>query len=212
MKFLKDIFYKDKSGAIPNTIIQYISLPQCFILNETFNQTIKGDLTMKYFSTKCVSPLLLIIVLSLLVCGSTLAQFTADTVQTQDVSEKEGISEDLTQLILGKWEIAPNKRSSKGSITFNQNGKYELHEQLQDGTGVGTKGEYKLNSDATPIKIDLCLDKCSNPGSEWTTRFGIIRVLTNEKLEIRTSPDSNYPSDFSDDTFEEYTMILTRAK
>jgi hypothetical protein len=183
---------------MPTTIIQTISLPQCFILNKAFNQTIKGDLTMKYFSTKCVNPLLLIIVFTLLVCGSTLAQFTEDTVQTQDASQKEGILEDLTQLILGKWEIAPNKRSSKGSITFNQNGTYELHEQLQDGTGVGTKGEYKLNSDATPIKID--------------TRFGIIRVLTNEKLEIRTSPDTEYRSDFSEDTFEEYTMILTRTK
>ena len=39
---------------------------------------------MNYFSTKCVNPLLFIIVLTLLVCGSTLAQFTADMVQTQD--------------------------------------------------------------------------------------------------------------------------------
>ncbi len=167
---------------------------------------------MNYFSTNCFKPLLLIIVLTLLVCCSTLAQFTTDTIETQNTLDKESITEDVTQLILGKWEILPNKRSSKGSIMFNQNGTYELNEQLQDGTGVGTKGEYKMNIDKTPVKIDLCLDKCSNPGSEWTTRFGILRVLSNEKLEIRTSPDNNYPSDFSNDTSEEYTMILTKPK
>jgi hypothetical protein len=123
-----------------------------------------------------------------------------------------GESKDVTQLIVGKWEIAPNKRVSKGSITFDKNGSYAMHEQLQDGSGVGTKGEYRLNSNVTPVKIDLCLDECGKPGSEWTTRFGIIRILSNEKLEIHTSPDGKYPSDFSDDTSSEYTMILTRAK
>ncbi len=39
---------------------------------------------MNYFSTNYVNPLLLIIVFTLLVCGSTLAQFTADMIQTQD--------------------------------------------------------------------------------------------------------------------------------
>lgn len=131
---------------------------------------------------------------------------------SQDASVKEGISKDVTQLVVGKWEITPNKRVSKGSITFDKNGSYAMHEQLQDGSGVGTKGEYKLNSSVTPVKIDLCLDKCGKPGSEWTTRFGIIRVLSNEKLEICTSPDGKYPSDFSDDTSSEYTIILTREK
>ena len=131
---------------------------------------------------------------------------------SQNASVEKGISKDITQLIVGKWEIAPNKRVSKGSITSDKNGSYTMHEQLQDGSGVGTKGEYKLNSNVTPAKIDLCLDKCGKPGSEWTTRFGIMRVLSNEKLEIRTSPDGKYPSGFSDDTSDEYTMILTRAK
>lgn len=118
---------------------------------------------------------------------------------------------EITQLIVGKWEIAPNKRASKGSITFDKNGSYEMHEQFHDGTGVGTKGEYKLNTDLKPSRIDLCLGECGKPGSEWTTRFGIIRVLSNEKLEIFTSPDGKYPSGFSDDTSDEYTMILTKA-
>ncbi|MCK4414169.1 MAG: OmpA family protein [Candidatus Eisenbacteria sp.] len=131
---------------------------------------------------------------------------------SQDASVKEGISEDVTQLIVGEWEIAPNKRASKGSITFDENGSYVMHEQLHDGTGVGTKGEYRLNSNVTPVRIDLCLDKCGKPGSEWTTRFGIMRVLANDKLEIHTSPDSKHPSNFSDDTSDEYTMMLTRTQ
>jgi len=47
--------------------------------------------------------------------------------------------------------MVPNKRASKGSITFDKNGTYEMHEQLQDGSGVGTKGEYKLNNNENAI-------------------------------------------------------------
>ena len=125
---------------------------------------------------------------------------------------KEGISKDVTHLIVGRWEMAPNKRASKGSITFDKNGSYVMCEQWHDGRGVGTKGEYRLNSNVTPVGIDLCLDKCGKAGAEWTTRFGIKRVLPNERLEIRTSPDGKYPSKFSEDTSNEYAMILTRTK
>ena len=139
--------------------------------------------------------------------------FFVITVTVYAQSIKEGISsKDITQLIAGKWEIAPNKRASKGSITFDKNGSYEMHEQLHDGSGVGTKGEYKLNNNLKPIRIDLCLGKCGKPGSEWTTRFGIIRVLSDGKLEICTSPDGKYPAEFSDDISDKYTMILTRVK
>jgi len=134
------------------------------------------------------------------------------TPASQNTSVENNISKDITQLIVGTWEMAPNKRASKGSITFDKNGTYEMHEQLQDGTGVGTKGQYILNSNVTPATIDLCLEKCGKPGSEWTTRFAIIRVLPDGKLEIYTSPDDKRPSAFSDDTSGERTMILTRAK
>ena len=129
---------------------------------------------------------------------------------SQDESAKEIKAEDVTEIILGKWAIGPNKRSSKGSITFDKNGTYVMHEQLVDGMGVGTKGEYRLDSSVTPAKIDLCANKCDTPGSEWTTRFGIIRILSNDKLEIQTSPDSKHPSGFSDDTSDMYKMFLTR--
>ncbi|MCK4694306.1 MAG: hypothetical protein KAT74_01015 [Candidatus Cloacimonetes bacterium] len=129
-----------------------------------------------------------------------------------DTVLNENTSKDLTQLILGKWEIAPNKRASEGFIIFDLNGTYEMYEKFHDGAGVSKKGEYLLYSNVIPVKIDICLDKCNNAGSEWTTLFGIIRVISNEKLEIHTSPDDKYPSGFSDDKSDEYTMILSRSK
>ena len=128
------------------------------------------------------------------------------------ISQDTPAKEDITQLILGKWEIAPNKRAASGDITFDKNGNYEMNEKFHDGTGVGKKGEYKLNSNVSPVTIDICLSKCGGTGSEWTTCFGILRVLPDDKLEIYTSPDSNYPTSFPDDTKGEYTMILTRVK
>ena len=131
----------------------------------------------------------------------------------QPVIEQQAVEEKpIAQLIVGKWELAPNKRALTGSIVFNSNGNYELDEKFHDGTGVGTKGEYKLNSNVEPMQIDICAGICGQPGSEWTTRFGIIRVLSNGKLEIYTSPSDKHPSDFPDDTSGKYTMMLTRAE
>ena len=59
---------------------------------------------------------------------------------------ENNISKDIAQVIVGKWEKAPNKRASKGSSTFPKNGNCEMHEQLQDGVGVGTKGQYLLKN------------------------------------------------------------------
>jgi hypothetical protein len=129
-----------------------------------------------------------------------------------DTVLNENTSKDLTQLILGKWEIAPNKRASEGYIIFDLNGTYEMYEKFHDGMGVTKKGEYLLYSNVTPVRIDICLNKCNNAGAEWTTLFGIIRAISNEKLEIHTSPDSEYPSGFPDDKSNKYTMILSRSK
>lgn len=118
--------------------------------------------------------------------------------------------DDIGQAIPGKWKLEPNQRSTEGSIVFSSGGTYELFERHPDGTGVTTRGEYRLDDKASPARIDLCLNRCGAPGSEWTTRFGIIRILAANRVEIRTSPDANYPSAFSEDKSEEYTMILTR--
>lgn len=119
--------------------------------------------------------------------------------------------DDVGRAILGEWQLQPNKRATEGSIVFAAAGTYELFERHHDGAGVSTKGEYRLDEKSSPSRIDLCLDKCGKAGSEWTTRFGIIRMLSDGKVEIRTSPDATYPQAFAGDPpSDEYTMILTR--
>jgi len=39
-----------------------------------------------------------------------------------------------------------------------------------------------------------------------------LRIISNDKVEIRTSPDANYPTDFSVDPTDEYCMMLNRIK
>jgi hypothetical protein len=119
---------------------------------------------------------------------------------------------DVAQIILGEWQIAENSHAKSGMINFKSNGLYEMDEKLQDGDRVGTKGGYKLNLDVSPYTIDLCVGQCGVPGSKWTTRFGILRVISNNKIEIRTSPDGNYPADFSVDPTDAYYLVLSRMK
>ncbi len=133
---------------------------------------------------------------------------TINTIYAQDAEVKEG----LAQFIIGKWEIAPSTCVESGDITFDEFGMYDLNEKYYDGSDGGTEGEYKLNCNVSPAKMCLCLGNCDQPGSEWTTRFGIIRILPDNKLEICTSPDGNYPPDFCDDKMDKYTMILTRIE
>ena len=127
-------------------------------------------------------------------------------------AEDSTSSTDITQLIIGKWEMTPNKYVLKSTISFDKNGTYNMEQKLKDNSGVGTNGGYKIDNNFNPVRIDLCLGKCGKPGSEWTTRFGIIRALSNDKVEICNSPNGNYPSDFPADTLDEYSMILTRIK
>ena len=120
------------------------------------------------------------------------------------------VKEDISQLIIGKWEIAPNKRAMSGDITFDEKGKYDMNEKFHDGTGVGTKGGFELNCKTSPVTIKLCPGGC--PGSKWTNSFGIIRILPDNKLEIYTSPDSNHPTGFPEDKTGKYSMILTKVE
>ncbi len=76
------------------------------------------------------------------------------------------VKEDISQIIIGKWEIAPTTRVASGNITFDEFGMYELKEKFYDGSGGGTKGEYKLNCNVSPAKMCLCLGNCDQPGSE----------------------------------------------
>jgi hypothetical protein len=135
------------------------------------------------------------------------------TIYAQDVepdSQDASVKEDISQLIIGKWEIAPNKRAASGDITFDEKGKYDMNEKFHDGAGVGTKGGFELNCKTSPVTIKLCPGSC--PGSKWTNSFGIIRILPDNKLEICTSPDGNYPTKFPEDKTGMYTMILTSVE
>ncbi|MDP8203144.1 MAG: hypothetical protein P9L95_01280 [Candidatus Tenebribacter mawsonii] len=143
-----------------------------------------------------VKRILIIIVLLLVV----------NVIFTEEVIAKK----DIKQLIIGKWEIAANKRVTSGYIIFTEDGKYDLTEKYVDGSGGGTKGGYELNCKAMQATIKLCLGAC--PGSEWTNRFAIIRILSDDKLEICISSDGNYPSEFTEDKTSKNTMILTRIE
>jgi hypothetical protein len=120
------------------------------------------------------------------------------------------LTDDLAQIILGKWEVAENERRLSGYIIFNENGNYEMLEEMTDGTKVTKAGEYILNTNKSPATIDLCLGQCKQEGSEWTTLFGIVRSIPGGKLEINISSDGNYPTDFPDDKSNSGTMILSR--
>jgi len=98
-----------------------------------------------------------------------------------------------------------------GNIKFSENGTYEINEKHKDGTGVGRKGQYSIDASVTAATIDICLEKCGAPGSEWTTLFCILRFHTHDELEVRMSPDGSYPQGFSKKG-DDYTMMLKRRR
>ncbi len=116
---------------------------------------------------------------------------------------------DIPSLIIGKWTMLDENGSLKASLIFKNSRHYEMTEVHDDGFKVGRKGEYKLDAAAKPCAIDLCLEKCGAAGSEWTTYFGIMRLLSKDKMEIRTSPSDTRPGGF-DSADKKYTMILSR--
>jgi len=113
--------------------------------------------------------------------------------------------------IIGKWQMTPTKRVKTGYMTFFDNNTYFMVEVLQDGDRVSKKGEYKINKQTSPPRIDICLMQCGLPGSEYTTSFGIFRFLPDGKLEIRLSPQAKYPSAFKEDPPDGYTMVMRRV-
>jgi len=116
---------------------------------------------------------------------------------------------DLGQLIPGTWTIAPNERTASGELTFGADGRYVMNETLKDGTGVGRKGEYRLDESTKPARIDLCLESCDQAGAEWTTLFCILRADSDDSLVLRSSEDGKYPAEFKADG--PGTMVLSRV-
>lgn len=120
-------------------------------------------------------------------------------------------SDEIPSLIIGEWTMHDENGNLKVSLIFKDPHNYEMTEARDGEMKVGRKGEYKLNVTEEPYAIDLCLEKCGVPGSEWTTYFGIIRFLSKDEIEIRTSPSGTRPGEF-DAADKEYTMILSRKK
>ncbi len=50
--------------------------------------------------------------------------------------------------------------------------KYEMLEELTDGTKMTKAGEYILNSNQSPATIDFCLGQFDQEEAEWTTLSG----------------------------------------
>ncbi len=134
------------------------------------------------------------------------AKQTATSTATEDTSDI-AVKQDLT--IIGTWAIEPSKHILDGELTFQADGKYSKTEMGTDSTSATIQGEYELDMSEQPITLDLCFGKCGGPGSEWTTRFGILRFLSADKIEIRHSPSDKRPKEFSKER-DEYTLILTR--
>jgi len=147
--------------------------------------------------------------LSVFISGSILQFPFAESVCE---AGQKGKTKAIENRLLGEWEMASNECTKDGKLTFYKNNKYKIFQTDNKGTGSGYTGKYILNATTGPVTIDLCLGECGRPGSEWTTRFGILRFVSDNKMEIRTSPNSNYPKSFSKDKNECHTLMLTKKE
>ncbi len=112
----------------------------------------------------------------------------------------------------GKWLMEkPMEHVHEGYFTFQPDGRYELYERHDDGTGVTRKGAYRLRTDTSPARLAWGPDDLDGPGAEWTTLFAIYRILPDGKLEIRVSESGDYPDGFAPKgQTDGRTMILVR--
>lgn len=116
---------------------------------------------------------------------------------------------DPSAKLLGKWTVADKFGKGDGEAEFNADNTYILTEIHPDGTGVTHKGQYKLDLSRKPYAIDLCVGECGVPGSEWTTTFGVLRFISDDKAEIHFDPSGQRPASF-DNTEDANIHQLTR--
>lgn len=129
-----------------------------------------------------------------------------------EAEAETGATVDLSHMVLGKWNLLSSERVVSGHVTFSPNGMYEMREEHGDGTGVTREGQYSLDESASPARIELCLGDCGGEGSQWTSIFGIVRALSDKKVEMRFSEDGNYPVEFSSGGSGGVTQMLARAE
>jgi len=159
----------------------------------------------------------IIIGVMLLVCFAVTALGqTADKAQVPQTKKNstetdKKVEKKAEPTLIGEWTLNPNKYRKGGSITFKEDGTYSKTEWDIEGGGATIMGEYKIDLSKEPFAIDLCLNKCGGPGSEWTTQMGIFKFQKDGTVQIRTSPDKKYPTVFAEEP-DMYTMILTRVE
>ena len=143
--------------------------------------------------------------------GQTLEKAQAPQAEKATVDTVKITEEKAEPTLIGEWTLNANKYRKGGSITFKEDGTYSKTEWDIEGGGATITGEYKLDLSKEPCTIDLCLNKCGGPGSEWTTRFGIFKFQEDGTVLIITSPDKKYPPNFEEEP-EMYTLKLTRPE
>ena len=148
--------------------------------------------------------------LSVTVFGQTAEKTITPIAEKKAVDTVKKAEKKAEPTLVGEWALNPSKRCTRGSITFKEDGTYSKTEWDPDGVGATVKGQYKLDQTGEPFAIDLCLDKCGGPGSEWTTLFGIFKFQKDGTVLIRTSPDAKRPTAFAEKP-DEHTMTLTRV-
>ena len=154
---------------------------------------------------------LLLACFTVTVVGQTADEKPAPKTEQAAVDTVKKVEKKAEPTLIGEWTLNPSKYRTKGSITFKDDGTYSKTEWDPDGVGATVTGEYKIDQSKEPYAIDLCLNKCGGPGSEWTTLFGIFKFREDGTVMIITSPDTERPKNFDKEP-EMYTMILTRAE
>lgn len=123
---------------------------------------------------------------------------------------KESNPPSIQDALIGDWEILPNARLETGGLVFKANGTYERSETPRGSTPHTVKGSYLLNEKQVPCAIDLCLGDCGGAASQWTTLFGIVRLLDSDKAEMYFPPDGKRPASFPESDCEGRYLLVRK--
>jgi hypothetical protein len=139
--------------------------------------------------------------------GEELASVLPSIQSSEEISPEEALT-----LLIGEWTIAPINDLKPGELIVKDEKQYSLTRWDSDNIGSTITGEYKFDTSQEIYTIDFCLEKCGQPGSEWTTQVGILRFITKDEIEIQFSPDGVRPLEFTPKENDFYFLKLTRKK